>query len=393
MYPKITLKKEKERSVQRFHPWIFSGALHTFSAELEDGDIVSVVDFKGNFLCIGHFFKGSIAVKILSFKNEIINQAFWNQKIKNAVQLRKSIGLIGNKQTNCFRLIHAEGDNCPGLIIDVYDTTAVIQCHTIGMHKAIHEIKTAIQSALQFIDTIYDKSASHLPDQYAETIKDSFLFGIEKEICAVENGNKFLIDIVRGQKTGFFLDQRENRNLLTKYCADKSVLNTYCYSGGFSIYALKNNAKEVVSVDSSKTAMELVAKNITANFEHKEVNHRAIYDDVFHFFKISDLNFDVLILDPPAFAKNISKRHNAVQAYKRLNAEGFKRINKGGILFTFSCSQVVDKELFNATVMSAAIEAHREVKILHYLSQPADHPINIFHPEGAYLKGLVLYVD
>lgn len=391
-YPIIQLKKDKERSVQRFHPWIFSGALHAFDVNLNDGDIVNVTDSKSDFLCVGHFFKGSIAVKILSFKEEIINQDFWNQKIQKAFQLRKTLGLIDNKTTNCFRLIHAEGDNCPGLIVDVYDTTAVIQCHTIGMHKAIQEIKNAIQSELQFIDTIYDKSTAYLPKEYAETSSNSYLLGTSKEIIALENKNKFLIDIEHGQKTGFFLDQRDNRNLLTKYCADKSVLNTYCYSGGFSIYALNNMAKEVVSIDSSKTAMELVAKNIAANFKNKTVKHTTICDDVFHFFKISDLNFDVIILDPPAFAKNIAKRHNAVQAYKRLNAEGFKRINKGGILFTFSCSQVVDKELFYSTVLSAAIEANREVKILHYLSQPADHPINIFHPEGAYLKGLVLYV-
>lgn len=394
MYPIIQLKKEKERSVQRFHPWIFSGALLSFdTTQLKDGDLVEVQDFRGNFLCIGHFYHGSIAVKILSFTNETVNQDFWNNKIKQAFLLRKTLGFSDNKNTNCFRLIHAEGDNCPGLIIDIYDTTAVIQCHSIGMHRSINELKNAVLQEVKFIDTIYDKSAAYLPKEYAETIENTYLTGNAKEIIAVENGNKFLIDAEHGQKTGFFLDQRDNRNLLAKYCTNKSVLNTYCYSGGFSMYALNNNAKEVVSIDSSKTAMDLVTKNTTLNFGSKSVNHHTICDDVFHFFKISDLNFDVIILDPPAFAKNIAKRHNAVQAYKRLNAEGFKRINKGGILFTFSCSQVVDKELFYATVMSAAIEANREVKILHYLSQPADHPINIFHPEGSYLKGLVLYVN
>lgn len=394
MYPIIQLKKEKERSVQRFHPWIFSGALLSFdTTQLKDGDLVEVQDFRGNFLCIGHFYHGSIAVKILSFTNETVNQDFWNNKIKQAFLLRKTLGFSDNKNTNCYRLIHAEGDNCPGLIIDIYDTTAVIQCHSIGMHRSINELKNAVLQEVKFIDTIYDKSAAYLPKEYAETIENTYLTGNAKEIIAVENGNKFLIDAEHGQKTGFFLDQRDNRNLLAKYCTNKSVLNTYCYSGGFSMYALNNNAKEVVSIDSSKTAMDLVTKNTTLNFGSKSVNHHTICDDVFHFFKISDLNFDVIILDPPAFAKNIAKRHNAVQAYKRLNAEGFKRINKGGILFTFSCSQVVDKELFYATVMSAAIEANREVKILHYLSQPADHPINIFHPEGSYLKGLVLYVN
>ena len=392
-YSKISLKKGKETSPQRFHPWIFSGALQSFDANLKDGDVVEIVDYRNNFLCIGHFYHGSIAVKILTFKQEEINQDFWNHKIKQAFLLRKNLGLIANKYTNCFRLIHAEGDNCAGLIIDIYNTTAVIQCHSIGMHRSINEIKNAIENEVDFIDTIYDKSAAYLPKEYANDLSNQFLKGSQKELIAIENNNKFLIDIEHGQKTGFFLDQRDNRNLLAQYCKDKSVLNTYCYSGGFSIYALNNHAKEVVSIDSSRTAMDLVDKNITLNFGAGKTNHFSICDDVFHFFKISDLNFDVIILDPPAFAKNIAKRHNAVQAYKRLNAEGFKRINKGGIIFTFSCSQVVDKELFYATVMSAAIEANRDVKILHYLSQPADHPINIFHPEGSYLKGLVLYVD
>ncbi|MBK8353651.1 MAG: class I SAM-dependent rRNA methyltransferase [Saprospirales bacterium] len=392
-YPIIQLKKGKETSPQRFHPWIFSGAMQSFDVNLKDGDIVEIVDYKNNFLCIGHFYHGSIAIKILTFKQEEINQDFWNHKIKQAFLLRKNLGLVDNKSTNCFRLIHAEGDNCAGLIIDIYDTTAVIQCHSIGMHRSINEIKNAIENEVIFIDTIYDKSAAYLPKEYANELANHYLKGEQKEIIAIENNNKFLIDIEHGQKTGFFLDQRDNRNLLAHYCKDKNVLNTYCYSGGFSIYALNNQAKEVVSIDSSKIAMELVGKNIEINFNTGNKNHYSICDDVFHFFKISDLNFDVIILDPPAFAKNIAKRHNAVQAYKRLNAEGFKRINKGGIIFTFSCSQVVDKELFYATVMSAAIEANRDVKILHYLSQPADHPINIFHPEGSYLKGLVLYVD
>lgn len=392
MYSKITLKKGKESSPLRFHPWIFSGALQSFNANLKDGDIVEVVDFKGNFLCIGHFYHGSIAVKILSFQNELINQEFWNNKIKQAFLLRKNLGLIENKNTNCFRLVHAEGDNLPGLIIDIYNTTAVIQCHSIGMHQSIHEIKSAIQKEVTFIDTIYDKSAAYLPTEYAETISNTYLLGEQKEIVAIENNNKFMIDIELGQKTGFFLDQRDNRNLLAQYCKDKTVLNTYCYSGGFSIYALNNQAKSVVSIDSSRTAMNLVDKNVELNFTNS-TKHSSICDDVFHHFKTDENTYDVIILDPPAFAKSISKRHNAVQAYKRLNIEGIKKIHNGGIIFTFSCSQVVDKELFYSTIMSAAIEAKRDVKILHYLSQPADHPINIFHPESAYLKGLVLYVD
>jgi len=394
IYPKIILKKGKESSPLRFHPWIFSGAMQTFDEHLKDGDIVKVLDFKGDFLCIGHFYHGSIAIKILSFTDEIVNQEFWNNKIKHAFSLRKNLGLIENKNTNCFRLIHAEGDNCPGLIIDIYDTTAVIQCHSIGMHRSINEIKNALQNEVKFIDTIYDKSAAYLPTEYAAELENKYLLGSEKEIIAIENNNKFLIDIIQGQKTGFFLDQRENRNLLALYCKDKTVLNTYCYSGGFSIYALNNQAKTVVSIDSSRTAMNLVDKNVELNF-HSSLNtqHSSLCDDVFHHFKTDEQMYDVIILDPPAFAKSINKRHNAVQAYKRLNAEGIKKINKGGIIFTFSCSQVVDKELFYSTVMSAAIEAKRDVKILHYLSQPADHPINIFHPESSYLKGLVLYID
>ena len=391
-YPTIILKKGKESSPLRFHPWIFSGAMQSFDVNLKDGDIVKVVDFKDDFLCIGHFYHGSIAIKILSFQDEFINQEFWNHKIKQAFLLRKNLGLIENKNTNCFRLVHAEGDNCPGLIIDIYDTTAVIQCHSIGMHRSIHEIKNAVQNEVKFIDTIYDKSAAYLPTEYAETISNTYLLGEQKEIIALENNNNFLIDIELGQKTGFFLDQRDNRNLLAQYCKDKTVLNTYCYSGGFSIYALNNQANSVVSIDSSRTAMNLVDKNVELNFPNS-TKHSSICDDVFHHFKTDENTYDVIILDPPAFAKSINKRHNAVQAYKRLNAEGIKKIHKGGIIFTFSCSQVVDKELFYSTVMSAAIEAKRDVKILHYLSQPADHPINIFHPESSYLKGLVLFVN
>ncbi len=392
-YPKIILKKEKERSVQRFHPWIFSGALYSFDAGLQDGAIVEVHDAKDRYLCTGHFYHGSIAVKILTFQQEPINQHFWNRKIEQAFLLRKNLGLIGSEHTNCFRLVHAEGDNLPGLIIDVYDTTAVIQCHSVGMHKLIQEIKTAIGQTLTFVDTIYDKSKENLPKEYAGSVSNSFLLGERKEIIALENGNKFLIDVVTGQKTGFFLDQSENRNLLARYSEHKSILNTYCYSGGFSIYALNNHAKKVVSVDVSKTAMELVDKNVALNFNAAGIAHTSVCRDVFDFFKSDEEKFDVIILDPPAFAKSINKRHNAVQAYKRLNAEGLKKVNSPGIIFTFSCSQVVDKELFYATVMSAAIEAGRNVKILHYLSQPADHPVNIFHPESSYLKGLVLYVD
>ncbi len=393
IYPKIILQKEKERSVQRYHPWIFSGAIQTKDSSLSDGDIVEVTDNKGAFLCIGHFYHGSIAIKILSFNKEVIDQHFWDKKISDALQLRQSLGLIDNKETTCFRLIHAEGDHCPGLVVDIYSTTAVIQCHSIGMHRNISAIAAAIKKEVSFVENIYDKSKENLPAEYASDLSNQFIIGDTKEIIVRENGHTFYIDVERGQKTGFFLDQRNNRALLTEYCRDKNILNTYAYSGGFSVYAMNNHAKKVISVDVSKTAMELLEKNIALNPSSESDMHQSYCEDVFQFLKHNEEKFDVIILDPPAFAKSINKRHNAVQAYKRLNAEGLKKINKGGIIFTFSCSQVVDRALFNATVMSAAIEANREVRVLHYLSQPPDHPMNIFHPEGSYLKGLVLYVN
>ena len=393
-YPTIQLKRDKERSVLRFHPWIFSGAIQSATADLKDGDIVKVVSNKNVLLCLGHFFHGSIAVKILTFKDEIINDAFWLKKIQQALELRTKLDLVNNETTNCFRLIHAEGDNCPGLVIDIYHDTAVIQCHTIGMHHAVQELADALVKLMPFIKNVYDKSASFLPKEYATQISNFWLKGNEPLVQAKENDCQFTIDIEQGQKTGFFIDQRENRYLLGQFCKGKSVLNTYCYSGGFSIYALKNQADRVVSIDVSKSAIDLVNHNITLNFPtlNNEL-HQAYAIDVFDFFKTNQDKFDVIILDPPAFAKSINKKHNAVQAYKRLNTEGIKAVNNGGIIFTFSCSQVIDRELFAATVMSAAIDAGREVKMLHFLSQPPDHPINIFHPESAYLKGLVLYVE
>lgn len=392
-YPVIQLKKEKERSVQRFHPWIFSGALQSFDARLNDGDIVQVTDNKGNFLCIGHFYHGSIAVKILSFEPVEINQDFWNDRMARALALRQQLGLVNNPQTNCYRLIHAEGDQCPGLIVDVYDKTAVVQCHSVGMHQAAASIAQAIRQQLPFVEAIFDKSREYLPKEYAADVQNGYLYGQASNVMALENGNSFGIDVEHGQKTGFFLDQRDNRHLLTHYCKGKSVLNTYCYSGGFSVYALNNGASEVVSVDVSKSAIALVDNNVALNFADGQAAHSSVAADVFQFFKTENRHFDVIILDPPAFAKSISKRHNAVQAYKRLNMEGIRHVNKNGIIFTFSCSQVVDKAMFEATVMSAAIECGRTVRILHYLSQPADHPINLFHPESSYLKGLVLYVE
>lgn len=393
-YPIIRLKKDKERSILRFHPWIFSGAIHSDCSMLADGDIVQVHSAKDIFLGVGHFFHGSIAVKILSFDAEEIHLPFWKNKLKKALKLRENLGLLHNHNTNCFRLIHAEGDNCPGLVIDIYDSAAVIQCHSIGMHRVIQDIATALRETLPFLKSIYDKSSSSLPKEYAARVQQVCLWGNSKNILVRENDCLFDVDVVQGQKTGFFLDQRDNRQLLAQYCKNKSVLNTYCYSGGFSVYALKHQAQKVVSVDVSKTAIELVKTNMGLNFPDLiPEQHEALAMDVFDFFKSNTQQFDVLILDPPAFAKSINKKHNAVQAYKRLNYEGIKAVNKNGIIFTFSCSQVIDRELFAATVMSAAVEAGRQVKILHFLAQPADHPINIFHPESSYLKGLVLYVE
>lgn len=399
---KIFLKKGKEEPLKRFHPWIFSGAIAKMVGDnggnIADGDLVEVLDFRGQPLAMGYYNDGSIAVRVLSFElNEQIDAAFWKKRLQNAVDYRRTLGLIDSKVTNCFRLIHAEGDGLPGLIIDVYAQTAVVQCHAIGMHRQIESIKNAL---LQVLDNqlvaIYDKSAETLPPQYVSQIslKNGYLYNpksIETPQIVLENGNQFAIDWVTGQKTGFFLDQRDNRQLIEKYAKGKSVLNTFCYSGGFSIYALKAGAKSVHSIDVSQKAIDLTDKNVELNrpFEGSAVSTAA---DVLSFLKDNQDIYDVIVVDPPAFAKSISKRHNAVQAYKRLNAMALRQITEGGILFTFSCSQVVDRQLFYDTIVAAAIEAGRKVRVMHHLTQPADHPVNIFHPEGSYLKGLVLQV-
>ena len=399
---KIFLKKGKEEPLKRFHPWIFSGAIAKIVGDnggnIADGDLVEVLDFRGQPLAMGYYNDGSIAVRVLSFElNEQIDDAFWKKRLQNAWEYRRTLGLIDSKETNCFRLIHAEGDGLPGLIIDVYAQTAVVQCHAIGMHRQIDNIKNAL---LQVLDNqlvaIYDKSAETLPPQYVSQIslKNGYLYNpksIETPQIVLENGNQFAIDWVTGQKTGFFLDQRDNRQLITKYARGKSVLNTFCYSGGFSIYALKAGAKSVHSIDVSQKAIDLTDKNVELNrpFEGAAISTAA---DVLSFLKENQDIYDVIVVDPPAFAKSISKRHNAVQAYKRLNAMALRQITEGGILFTFSCSQVVDRQLFYDTIVAAAIEAGRKVRVMHHLTQPADHPVNIFHPEGSYLKGLVLQV-
>ncbi|HMQ49262.1 MAG TPA: class I SAM-dependent rRNA methyltransferase [Saprospiraceae bacterium] len=388
----IIIHQKKESSLRRFHPWVFSGAIKQQDSSLEDGDTVALYGEKGGFLASGHYQSGSsIAVRILSFRESPLDQAFWNQKMVEALEVRRQLGLSGQEQTNCFRLIHGEGDGLPGLIIDIYDHTAVVQCHSIGMQRSLDFITRALQQAFgESLQAIYDKSAETLPTQVADSYQNSYLFGEAHPTTVKEYGHLFKIDWEGGQKTGFFLDQRENRRLLTHYVAGKIVLNSFCYTGGFSVYALQAGAAEVHSVDASRKAITLAEENVLLN--HFITRHEAICDDVLHFLRHTTATYDVMVVDPPAFAKSLAKRHQAVQGYKRLNALALEKIKPGGILFTFSCSQVVDEALFYHTIVAAALEVGRPIRVLHRLSQPADHPVNIFHPEGAYLKGLVLWV-
>ena len=400
---KIILKKGKEDIVRRFHPWIFSGAVHSTETGISDGDLVEVLDYKKNFLAVGYYNNGSIVVRILSFEKTEIDQSFWTNKIQNAYDFRTRLGLTNSKSTTCYRLIHAEGDGLPGLIVDIYSAVAVIQCHSIGMHRQIEAIKNALISVFkEQITAIYEKSFETLhlsigtptaQDNSQFEVKNAYIFGkSEVPVTVSENDCAFAIDWETGQKTGFFLDQRDNRDLIARYVEGKTVLNAFCYSGGFSVYALKAGAKSVHSVDISQKAIDLTDKNVGLNQPFKGT-HTSLTADVLQFLKENKNVYDVMVVDPPAFAKSIAKRHNAVQAYKRLNAMALSQITEGGMLFTFSCSQVVDRQLFYDTIVAAAIEAGRKVRVMHHLTQPADHPVNIFHPEGAYLKGLVLYVE
>ncbi len=393
---KIFLKKGREDAVKRQHPWIFSGAVAHTEGVLEDGDLVEICDAKKQFLAVGYYNDGSIVVRILSFERCVIDADFWYNKLANAFKYRQKLELTDSESTNCYRLIHAEGDGLPGLIVDVYGSVAVVQCHSIGMHRQIEHIKNGLIKVFGGkLKAIYDKSYETLPLPYCSKndLKNGYLFGeAEVPMTVFENGNAFAVDWITGQKTGFFLDQRDNRALLSRYAKDKSVLNAFCYSGGFSIYALKAGAKSVHSIDISPRAIDLTNKNIEINPSYIG-EHTADAVDVMAYLKENERVFDVMIVDPPAFAKSIAKRHNAVQAYKRLNAMALRQITEGGILFTFSCSQVVDTQLFYDTIVAAAIEAGRKVRVMHRLTQPADHPVNIFHPEGSYLKGLVLYVE
>jgi len=392
MYPKIILNKKKLAPVKRFHPWIFSGAIHKIEKPLEDGDLCEVCAPDGETLGVGYYQDSTIAIRILAFKKQKIDNAFWVEIIKSAYDLRSQLDLTTNENTNAYRLIHAEGDRVPGLVIDIYGKTAVIQCHSIGIHQRISTIKNALLHVFgNKLAAVYDKSKETLPKQYALQIENKYLFGESIEPTIKENGHLFYVNWEEGQKTGFFLDQRENRNLLTRYVQGKKVLNTFCYSGGFSVYALKAKADLVHSVDVSKKAIEWTNKNVELN--KGEGEHEAYTMDVLKFLKQTETMYDVVIVDPPAYAKSQKARHNAVQGYKRLNAEAMKRVKSGGLMFTFSCSQVVGQQLFENTILAAAIEHGRKVRIIHRLTQPADHPVNIFHPEGSYLKGLVIQIE
>ena len=392
----IQLKPKKEESLQRFHPWVFSGAIQRIEGKPAEGDLVEVLDSNRNFLAIGHYQIGSIAVRVVSFDNIPVDDDFWSRKIQLAYAMRKSIGLVAPNVNNTYRLVHGEGDSLPGLIVDVYDETAVIQAHSIGMHETREILAKAIVANVPEVKNVYYKSETTLPFKAAIEPQDGYLIGKETaQLTALENGLNFHVDWLRGQKTGFFVDQRENRSLLERYSAGKSVLNMFCYTGGFSVYALRGGAKLVHSVDSSAKAIDLTDKNVDSNYPN-DPRHKSFAEDAFKYLNnlhTLDQQYDLIILDPPAFAKHREALRNALKGYKRLNAKAFEQIKPGGIVFTFSCSQVVSKDQFRLAVFSAAAESKRNVRILHQLSQPADHPINIYHPEGEYLKGLVLWVE
>ena len=393
MYKTVHLKKGKEESLKRFHPWIFSGAIHHLDEDISEGEIVRVVTFMGDFIAIGHYQIGSIAVRVLSFQDIHVDETFWEARLDSALAMRRGIGMADNPQNNTYRLVHGEGDNLPGLIIDCYGKTAVMQAHSVGMHNNRFDIcKALIKIMDDRIEQVYYKSETTLPYKAELGQENGFIYGSTEEDVAIENGLKFHVDWLKGQKTGFFIDQRENRSLLEHYAKGRSVLNMFCYTGGFSVYAMRGQAKLVHSVDSSAKAVELTNQNIALNFP-QDTRHEAFCEDAFKYLDTHDGKYDLIVLDPPAFAKHRSTLRNALKGYTRLNVKGFQQIKSGGILFTFSCSQVVTKEQFRNAVFTAAAQAGRKVRILHQLHQPADHPINIYHPEGEYLKGLVLYVE
>lgn len=393
-YKKVFLKPGKEESLKRFHPWFFSGAIARVEGEPEEGEVVDVYTSKKEFIACGHFQIGSIAVRVLSFRQEPIDHAFWVRRLQVAKDLRCALGVLGNPQNNTYRLVHGEGDNLPGLIIDVYDHTAVMQAHSAGMHLDRMAVAEALEEVMgDVIQHIYYKSETTLPFK-ADLLatENGFLKGGSPENVAMENGLKFHVDWLKGQKTGFFVDQRENRALLERYAKGRNVLNMFCYTGGFSFYAMRGGANLVHSVDSSAKAIDLTNENVSLNFPG-DTRHQAFAEDAFKFLDRMGDQYDLIILDPPAFAKHRDALRNALRGYTKLNAKAFEKIRPGGILFTFSCSQVVNKQDFRNAVFTAAAQSGRSVRILHQLTQPGDHPVNIYHPEGEYLKGLVLYVE
>jgi len=413
----IFLKKGKDESLRRFHPWVFSGAINHKDNGIEEGDTVRVITAEGEFIAAGHYQNGSIAVRVLTFDSDDIEDAgdaenagdadnlgskhsdgsriglkpdFWKKRIAEAAAMRNAIGLAERNNNSTFRLVHGEGDSLPGLIIDVYGPTAVMQAHSVGMHLARKQIAEAVVEVMQGrVESVFYKSESTLSFVNPET---GFLIGGSEDDTTIENGLRFHVDWLKGQKTGFFIDQRENRALLERYAEGKNVLNMFCYTGGFSVYAMRGGATEVHSVDSSEKAIELTCRNIDLNFPG-DSRHKAFCDDAFKFLDGIGNDYDIIILDPPAFAKHRGAIHNAIKGYTRLNRKAFEKASSGTIIFTFSCSQVITKDMFRNAVFTAAAQAKKRVRILHQLHQPADHPINIYHPEGEYLKGLVLYVE
>ncbi len=393
MYKSIYLKRGKEESLLRFHPWVFSGAILRMDEGIEEGDFVRVLAENGGFIAVGHYQIGSISVRVLSFRDVEIDEKFWESRLASALQMRISIGIADNPQNNTYRLVHGEGDNLPGLVIDCYGKTAVMQAHSVGIHVCRKDIANALMQVMgSRIENVFYKSETTLPFKAELGQENGFIIGGSDDNTALENGLKFHVDWLRGQKTGFFVDQRENRSLLEQYARGKRVLNMFCYTGGFSFYAMRGGAELVHSVDSSGKAIELTRANVELNFPG-DTRHEAYCDDAFKFLEKAGNQYDLIILDPPAFAKHRGALHNALKGYTRLNRAALEKIQKGGILFTFSCSQVVTKDNFRNAVFTAAAQSGRKVRILHQLHQPADHPINIYHPEGEYLKGLVLYVE
>ncbi|SEV82872.1 23S rRNA (cytosine1962-C5)-methyltransferase [Prevotella aff. ruminicola Tc2-24] len=389
----VYLKRGKEDSLLRFHPWVFSGAIQRADDGIEEGEVVRVLTANGDFIAIGHFQIGSIAVRVLSFRDVAIDADFWASRLASALKMRQAIGIADNPNNNTYRLVHGEGDMLPGLVIDVYGKTAVMQAHSVGMHVCRIDIAEQLMKVMDSrLENVYYKSETTLPYKADLGQENGFIYGGSDDNTAIENGLMFYVDWLRGQKTGFFVDQRENRSLLERFAKGKRVLNMFCYTGGFSFYAMRGGAKLVHSVDSSAKAIELTNRNVQLNFPGDQ-RHQAFCEDAFKYLEQAGDQYDLIILDPPAFAKHRGALHNALKGYTRLNMKAFQKIQSGGILFTFSCSQVVSKDHFRNAVFTAAAQAGRKVRILHQLHQPADHPINIYHPEGEYLKGLVLYVE